>query len=86
MTDENIDQRLRAIEKRNVQVGLDKAWETSFTRRCLIIIFTYLAIALYFWSIGIAKPWINAVVPALGFLLSSLTLPFFRKIWEKYLT
>lgn len=74
-------QEIDAIKQRNAQVELDKKWETSFTRRILLIIFTYLAIAIYFYFIDIPRPWLNAVVPALGFLLSTLSLPFFKKLW-----
>ncbi|VVB98415.1 Uncharacterised protein [uncultured archaeon] len=79
----SIEERLRKIEERNTKVESDKAWETSYVRRGLIIIFTYLAIALYFSAISVPNAWLNAIVPALAFLLSTLTLPFFKKIWLK---
>ena len=79
----NLGERVAIIEKRNKEVELDKAWEESIDRRLLLIIFTYLSIGLYMWAIGINKPWLNAVIPSLGFLLSTLTLPFFKKIWFK---
>jgi hypothetical protein len=85
MTDiEDFEQRLQIIEKRNKGVELNKSWEQSYTRRGLLIIFTYLAIALYLKFIVGINPWINAVVPTVGFLLSTLTLPFFKKLWIKY--
>ena len=59
----------------------DKAWETSFTRRGLLALFTYLAIGIYFSAIGVPNPWLNAIVPAVAFMLSTLTLPFFKSIW-----
>ena len=82
-TIEELGTRIESIEIRNKKVELDKAWETSWTRRILIIIFTYLSIALYLKFIVGINPWINAIVPSLGFLLSTLTLPFFKSIWEK---
>ena len=72
---------IKDIQKRNKSVELDKAWEISYTRRVLLAIFTYLAIALYLRAIHIQQPWLNAVVPAVGFMLSTLTLPFFKKLW-----
>jgi hypothetical protein len=80
---QTINTRLEAIEQRNQKVELDKAWETSYTRRFLLIIFTYLAIALYMSTISVPHPWLNAIVPAIGFLLSTLTLPLFKKIWRR---
>ena len=78
-----LEKRVEKIEKRNEKVELDKKWETSYTRRFLLIIFTYLSIGLYMWVIGVENPWLNAVIPSIGFLLSTLTLPFFRKWWIK---
>ena len=76
-----IEERLAAIEKRNARVEFDKAWETSYTRRGLLALFTYLAIGIYFSAISVPNPWLNAIVPAVAFMLSTLTLPFFKKIW-----
>lgn len=69
------------IKQRNKRVELDKAWEVSYTRRALLVVFTYLAIGCYLRAINITRPWLNAIVPAVAFLLSTLTLPFFRKLW-----
>jgi hypothetical protein len=76
-----IEERLTTIEERNARVEADKAWETSWTRRGLLVVFTYLAIGIYMWAIGVTAPWLNAIVPAGGFLLSTLTLPIFKKLW-----
>jgi len=84
MTDtKTLEQRIEIIEKRNEKVEIDKAWETSFARRALLLIMTYLVIGLYMNAIKIADPWVNAIVPSIGFLLSTLTLPFFKTIWLK---
>lgn len=82
---EEIENRLNKIESRNKNVEKDKAWEISYARRILIAVFTYLAIALYLKFIVGIDPWINAIVPTVGFLLSTLTLPYFKTLWEKYL-
>ncbi|MBI2637710.1 MAG: hypothetical protein HYW88_02310 [Candidatus Sungbacteria bacterium] len=80
---ENLEQKIQKIEERNRGVENDKAWETSWTRRILLTIFTYLAIGVYMWTIDISRPWLNAVVPAVAFMLSTLTMPFFKKLWLK---
>jgi len=49
------------------------------------MLFTYLAIGLYLKAINIDRPWLNAIVPAIGFMLSTLTLPFIKTLWLKYL-
>lgn len=80
-----LEERIKEIESRNTNVEMNKAWETSYTRRILVIVFTYLAIALYLKFIVGINPLVNAIVPAAGFLLSSLTLPWFQKMWVKYI-
>lgn len=81
----NLEERIAKIEERNSLVEQNKAWETSWTRKVLLIIFTYCAIALYLKFVVGIDPWINAIVPALGFLLSTLTLPFFKNLWVHYI-
>ena len=86
MTDlSNLEERILKIEKRNKEVELNKSWEISWTRKLLLVIFTYLSIALYLKFIVNIDPWVNAIVPAIGFLLSTLTLPYFKTLWEKYI-
>ncbi len=76
-----LESRVEAIEKRNLKVESDKSWEGSITRRVLIVLFTYISIGSYMWAIGVDNPLLNAVIPSLGFTLSTLTLPFFKEIW-----
>ena len=80
-----LDERISRIEKRNKEVELNTSWEISWTRKILLSIFTYLSIALYLKFIVNIDPWVNAIVPAIGFLLSTLTLPYFKTLWEKWI-
>ena len=77
----DLEKRIKVIEERNARVESNKAWETSLTRRLLIMVFTYLAIGVYLHAIQVPDPWLNAIVPTVAFLLSTLTLPFFKKMW-----
>lgn len=79
----SLAEKIQIIEERNKKVELDKAWETSWIRKLLLLVFTYLSISLYFIVIRLSRPWVNAAVPALGFWFSTLSLPLFRKIWER---
>ena len=81
---EKLQQEIRTIKERNRRVELDKAWETSYIRRFLLTLFTYLAIGFYLRVINIPQPWLSAIVPAVAFMFSTLTLPFFKKLWAKY--
>jgi len=75
---------IQDIKERNSRVEIDKAWETSWMRRALLILFTYLAIGVYLRAIQVNRPWLNAIVPAVAFLLSTLTMPFFKKVWLRF--
>ncbi|MBT6254474.1 hypothetical protein HOI83_04570 [Candidatus Uhrbacteria bacterium] len=79
----DIEKRLKAIEKRNTSVELDKAWETSLARKLLIALLTYIIIVLFFKAADLPKPYVNSIVPTTGFVLSTLTLNLFKKIWTK---
>jgi hypothetical protein len=80
---EELKKDIEKLKQRNVRVEKDKAWETSYFRRGLLVLFTYLAIGVYLYVINVPLPWLNAIVPAFAFMLSTLTLPFFKKIWLK---
>ena len=80
---QTLEQRIQNIEERNSKVEIDKRWETSWTRRVLIITFTFILLGSYMSAIGINQPLLNAVIPTVGFTLSTLSMPFFRKLWEK---
>lgn len=84
-TIEELKQEIDKIKERNKRVEIDKAWEISYTRRILLVVFTYLAIGIYLRVINVPSPWLNAIVPAVAFMLSTLTIPFFKKIWIKYI-
>lgn len=80
----NFERRIRQIEERNRRVEADKTWETSGTRRFLLVGFTYLAVGAYLRVIEVSRPWINAIVPAGAFMISTLTMPWFKKMWLRY--
>ncbi len=81
MHNPSIESRVNQLEARNKRVELDKAWETSWTRRLLLTLFTYLALGLYLWAIDIPRPWLNSIVPAVGFMISTLTMPWIKQKW-----
>lgn len=82
---EDLEKDIALIKKRNLSVETDKAWETSRTRRLIIMTFTYILIGTFFVLVGVSDPWINALVPTFGFFLSTLALPFCKSLWKKYL-
>lgn len=78
-----LEKRIEAIEVRNARVEQDKAWESSWTRRVSIAILTYIVVWLYLAFVVHVDPWLNALVPVGGFLLSTLALDGVRRLWER---
>ena len=77
--------QIKEIIQRNKNVEIDKAWETSLTRRIIITLMTYLVIVIFLWIIKAPYPWLSALVPTIGFVLSTLSLNFFKKIWLRFI-
>jgi len=80
---EQIKKDIQEIKERNIRVEKDKAWEISYFRKILVAFLTYIVIVLFFFFAHLPKPFINAIVPSLGFLLSTLSVSFIKKIWIK---
>lgn len=76
-----VEERLDALEARNRRVEADKKWETSLERRLAVLLMTYLVIGLFLTFIAVPRPWLNALVPSIGFMLSTLTLRVLKQKW-----
>lgn len=76
-----LEEKINKIEKRNKRVESDKAWETSILRKILIIILTYVFAVLYLKIADTTNPFLGAVVPCVGFYLSTQTLNIIKKWW-----
>lgn len=78
-----LEKRIEAIEQRNKRVELDKAWETSWTRKVCIIILTYTIVIIYSYLVrNYDNILLSSLVPVIGFTLSTLSIKLIRKIWE----
>ena len=78
---EQIKKEIEEIKERNRKVESDKAWETSYTRKIAIAILTYIVVVLFFYVADLPKPFINALVPTIGFILSTLSVSVLKKFW-----
>jgi hypothetical protein len=78
---ETLQQEIDALKERNKRVEADKAWEVSWTRKVIIAIITYILIVIFFFAAGLPRPFLNSIVPAVAFILSTMTLPIFKKAW-----
>lgn len=77
-------EEINKIKQRNKKVEIEKAWETSNFRKILIAVLTYFVVVIFFIFSWNDEPFISAIVPMLGFLLSTLSVSFFKEIWIKY--
>lgn len=77
----NLEERILIIEQRNKRVEQEKAWETSVTRKVLITCCTYIVMVCIMYVLNTQKPHFSALVPTLGFLLSTATFSSIKRIW-----
>jgi hypothetical protein len=81
--EKNLARRIAQLEARNKRVDADKAWETSWIRRVLIMILTYIVVVIYLRFVVHIDPWINALVPVIGYSLSTITVSWVKNYWLK---
>ncbi len=84
MDNKELENEILKIKERNKKVELDKAWETSLTRKICICVLTYIVVIIYSLLINkISNIFLSSLVPVIGFTLSTLSLKLVRNIWEK---
>ncbi len=59
----------------------DKAWETSIFRIVSITFITYIIATAVMWGIHVEKPWLGALIPTIGYYLSTQSLPRLKENW-----
>jgi len=80
---QEIAQEIQRIQERNARVAADKAWEGSFVRRGAIRALTYVVVVVVLSLSRVPHPFLSAIVPPIGYILSTLTLPFVKSFWTK---
>ena len=84
MDNNELTNEIEKIKQRNKKVELDKKWETCWTRRICICILTYIVVVTYSYIVkNFDNIFLSSIVPVIGFTLSTLSLKFVRKLWEK---
>ncbi len=78
---QKLEEEIERIKERNRRVEAEKAWETSIFRVVSIILLTYAVIVVVMWSIEVQRPFVDAIIPTVGFTLSTLTLPPIKRWW-----
>jgi hypothetical protein len=79
----DIEREIAVLQERNARVEADKAWETSAARKLCLVVLTYILACLLMGASGVERPYIGALVPTLGFYLSTLSLGFAKSLWIK---
>jgi hypothetical protein len=75
MDNKDLENEIAKIKERNKRVELDKAWETSWTRKICICILTYIVVVIYSYLINKNNNiWLSSLVPVIGFTLSTVSL------------
>jgi hypothetical protein len=74
-------EEIEHIKARNKRVEADKAWETSYIRNIAIAISNYLLIFIFLLLIQDPHPYLNALVAALAYLISTSSLGAMKTWW-----
>lgn len=78
---DNLKKEIKKIQDRNARVEKDKAWETSWVRRISISIITYILITIFLIIIKVEKPFLSAIIPAIAYLLSTVSIGLLKNWW-----
>lgn len=77
----NYEEEINKIHCRNHKVEANKAWETSTTRKLVVAILTYFVMICVMYVLKMENPFISAIIPTLGYLLSTLSAGLIKKLW-----
>jgi len=75
------DEELLALKARNTRVETEKAWEVSWTRRFSIAVVTFVITFAYMKLTKQEPLWLGSFVPAFGYLLSTVSIPYLKEFW-----
>ncbi len=81
---QDIQKEIEQLKERNKRVESDKAWETSIARKIIIMLLTYIVIVIFLYTARLPQPWINAIIPTIGFMISTLGLWVFKTLRLKH--
>ncbi len=79
----DLKREIEKIKERNTRVEEDKAWETSWTRKVFIIVSTYIVVVIFMMIMQEDKPFLKALVPVVGYIVSSVSYDAVRAWWLK---
>jgi hypothetical protein len=77
----HIEKEIDALQQRNFEKDRGKDFETSYTRVFFLMFVTYWTLFAYMYIIGTNQPFLDAIVPTLGFNISTWSLPLVKEWW-----
>lgn len=78
---QHLEREVEALKERNRRVEAEKAWETSYFRIFSIALITYIVAVVVLYTIGVVNFLLAALVPAIGYVLSTQSLPAVKRWW-----
>ncbi len=81
---EDTQRELALLKERNARVEADKAWETSVVRTACVSLLIYGTVVLALVGIGNDNPFLNALIPVTGFIISLQSLPVVERKWKEW--
>lgn len=81
---DDLQKQINEIKQRNTRVEADKARETSRARKIIIVILTYIVIVIFLYSAKLPQPRLNAIVPSIAFILSTLGFGIIKQLRLKH--
>jgi O-antigen/teichoic acid export membrane protein len=83
----SLEEDVAALKARNARVEADKAWETSWFRILTLTGITYVIAALVMLTVHLSRPWLSALIPAIGFFISVQSIPMLKRWWiQRYVS
>jgi hypothetical protein len=77
----DVKKEIAALKERNRRVEAEKAWETSGFRVLCIAVTTYVIASVVLCAIGVKDFFLNALIPTIGYYLSTQSFPFVKRWW-----
>jgi len=78
---ELLQTEIEALKQRNFEKDRGKEFESSYTRVIFIMVITYWTLFGYMCIIQTSNPFLDAIVPTVGFNISTWSLPFVKEWW-----
>lgn len=78
---EQIEDDIKKLKQRNKKVEQNKAWEVSIARKSILSILIYICVLICFLYLDISNPFFNAIIPTTAFILSTMSMTWFKYLW-----